>query len=112
MISAGVFPGAHLDALQPRHHDDYMRTTLTLDADVERLIQEAVHRERRPFKQIINDALRRALGPQVSRRLAKRYRVKVHQTKLRPGLDPTGFNRLADELEDEQVVARAKKDQP
>ena len=40
-----------------------MRTTLTLDPDVARLIDDAVHRERRPMKHVINDALRRALAP-------------------------------------------------
>ena len=40
-----------------------MRTTLTIDDDVARLIDEAVHRERRPMKQVVNDALRRALEP-------------------------------------------------
>lgn len=38
-----------------------MRTTLTLDDDVLRLIQDAVHRERRSMKDVVNDALRCAL---------------------------------------------------
>jgi hypothetical protein len=41
-----------------------MRTTLTLDPDVVQLLEEEKHRQRRPFKEIVNDAIRRGLGPQ------------------------------------------------
>jgi hypothetical protein len=33
--------------------------------------------------------------------------VRPHETALRPGIDVAGFNRLADELEDEAVVDKA-----
>lgn len=83
-----------------------MRTTLTLDPDVAALVEETVHRERRPMKQIINDALRRGLGE--AREPARPYHVHVHHAEVRPGLDLGGFNRLADELEDEVIVAAAR----
>jgi hypothetical protein len=79
-----------------------MRTTLTLDDDVARLVEEAVHRERRPMKQVVNDALRRALAPAVVRE--KPYELTPHESAVRPGFDPTGFNRLADELADDAVL--------
>lgn len=82
-----------------------MRTTLTLDPDVARLVEDAVHRERRPTKQVINDALRRALTAPGAH--AEPYRLKAHQSALRPGFDLAGFNRLADELEDEEIMGRA-----
>jgi predicted transcriptional regulator len=84
-----------------------MRTTLTLDPDVARLVDDAVHRERRPMKQVINDALRRALAPPSPRR--EPYRVAAHESGLRPGLDLAGFNRLADELEDAAIVDAARR---
>jgi hypothetical protein len=80
-----------------------MRTTLTLDPDVARLLDDAVHRERRPMKQIVNDALRRALGP--SSMSQQHYELVPHESSLRPGLDLSGFNRLADELEDDAITA-------
>jgi hypothetical protein len=83
-----------------------MRTTLTLDEDVARLVEEAVHRERRPMKQIVNDALRQALAPRVPRRVP--YRLTPHESAVRPGFDLAGFNRLADDLEDEAVIDRAR----
>jgi hypothetical protein len=85
----------------------HMRTTLTLDDDVAQLIDEAAHRERRPVKQIVNDALRRALAPRAARQ--QPYHLTPHESALRPGFDPAGFNRLADELEDEAVIDTARR---
>ncbi len=84
----------------------YMRTTLTLDEDVARLIEDAVHREHRPMKQVINDALRSALAPRVGRQ--EPYHLTPHESAVRPGFDPAGFNRLADELEDEAIMGKAR----
>jgi hypothetical protein len=84
-----------------------MRTTLTLDDDVAQLIDEAAHRERRPVKQIVNDALRRALAPSTSRQ--QPYRMTPHESALRPGFDPAGFNQLADELEDGAIIDSARR---
>lgn len=83
-----------------------MRTTLTLDPDVSRLIDEAVHRERRPMKQIVNDALRRALGPETR---SERVHVIAHESTVRPGIDLSKLNQLADELEDEAVMDSARR---
>jgi hypothetical protein len=79
-----------------------VRTTLTLDPDVARLVDEAAHRARTSRKQVINDALRRVLSPSPSRR--ESYHLHAHEATLQPGLDLAGFNRLADELEDEAIL--------
>ena len=83
-----------------------MRTTLTLDPDVSRLIDEAVHRERRPMKQVVNDALRRGLIPDRKR---ERLRVEAHESAIRPGLDLSKLNQLADELDDEAILDDARR---
>jgi hypothetical protein len=83
-----------------------MRTTLTLDPDVVKLLEEEVHRRRKPYKQVVNEAIRRGLSPGPARRPSKRYRVTPHEARLLPGLDRAGFNRLADELEDAAVLAK------
>lgn len=86
-----------------------MRTTLTLDPDVARMLEEEAHRQRKSFKQVVNDAIRRGLAPRAPSRPPARYRVRPHKTTLRPGIDAGSFNKLADELEDEAVVARTQK---
>ena len=84
-----------------------MRTTLTLDDDVSRLVEERVHQTRTSVKQVINDALRGALAPRPARSVP--YQVRVHHAELAPGLDLAGFNKLADELEDDAVMGRARQ---
>jgi hypothetical protein len=79
---------------------------LTLDPDVVRLLEEEQHRVRKSFKEVVNDAIRRGLAPQGRGKVRRRYRVKPHTTQLRPGIDAHGFNRLADELEEEAVVEK------
>lgn len=59
------------------------------------------------MKQVVNDALRRALAPPPPRR--QPYRLVAHDSRLRPGLDLAGFNRLADELEDAAIIDAAKR---
>jgi hypothetical protein len=83
-----------------------MRTTLTFDADVARFVDEAVHRERRPMKQVVNDALRQALGPGRDTR-EEPYILVPHESAVRAGIDLSGLNRLADELDDETSSSTA-----
>lgn len=86
-----------------------MRTTLTLDADVARLIEEEVHRRRKPFKQVVNDAIRRGLSPRAPRQGGKPFRVVPHRANLRPGLDRMAFNQRVNEWEDETVLTKRRR---
>ncbi|HHU09301.1 MAG TPA: ribbon-helix-helix protein, CopG family [Intrasporangiaceae bacterium] len=86
-----------------------MRTTLTLDDDVARLIDETMRRERRTMKDVVNQALRLSLGQGQE---IEPYTVRVHHTTLRPGIDPARMNQLADELEDETIMAKVRRDHP
>lgn len=85
-----------------------MRTTVTLDRDVEQRLRETALRTRRPFKRVLNDALRSALDA-MEPLTAGRYEVKSRPMGLRAGLDPTGFNRLADDLEAEAFLEATRK---
>lgn len=81
-----------------------MRTTITLDADVAKLVEDAMHRERRTFKAVLNDALRRGLATTGGEAEEQPFVVVPHHARLLAGWDPAGFNRLADDLEDEAVL--------
>lgn len=94
-----------LDARTGRHHDASMRTTLTLDDDLLARLKDEAHRRRMSFRDVVNEALRRGLARAAPPRKAK-VTLRSWDAKLRPGFDPHGFNRLADELEDEALVAR------
>ena len=81
-----------------------MRTTVTLDKDVERLVREAMHRSRRSFKETLNDGLRAGLGATPARAQGRRFVVKARPLRLRRGIDPADLNKLADALEVEAFL--------
>jgi hypothetical protein len=84
-----------------------MRTTLTIDADVQQLLEQETQRSRKPFKQVVTEALRRGLTRSAPR--PRKVVLKVHDSKLRPGYDPGSLNALADELEDIETIAKARR---
>ncbi len=85
-----------------------MRTTVTLDADVEHLLKDEAHRTRRSFKQVLNEAVRVALtspGPRKRRTFA----VKARPLGLKAAYHGMNLNHLAAQLEDEETLARGKR---
>jgi len=86
-----------------------MRTTVTLDEDVERLLHEAMHRSRRGFKETLNAAIRRGLSPKDAGAKRVPFVLKARPMGLRPGLDPAGLNKLADEFEVDALLTKAAK---
>ncbi|HSN93225.1 MAG TPA: hypothetical protein VLS93_18490 [Anaeromyxobacteraceae bacterium] len=76
-----------------------MRTTVTLDPDVAEKLSRLAHARRAPFKQVLNEVLRRGLSGQEPAARARPFAVKPHRSGLRPGVDALRLNQLADELE-------------
>jgi hypothetical protein len=76
-----------------------MRTTVTLDKDVEKMLRDAMHRSRKSFKETLNTALRNGLRGKPSSVKHKKFIVDASPMGLRSGIDPTSFNKLVDELE-------------
>jgi hypothetical protein len=83
-----------------------MRTTVTLDPDVERLLRQAVRRTGKSFKEVLNRAVREALAPQSPVRSGEPFRVKARPMRLRAGIDAAALNRLVDEVEIQRFVDR------
>lgn len=89
-----------------------MRTTLTIEPDVERLLKQAMHGEKQGLKQTLNAALRRGLAHHAPPRPAKAFVVEAKPMGLRAGLDPARLHELADEMELEAfatTTARLKR---
>ncbi len=75
-----------------------MRTTVTLDPEVERLLHEEQYRTKKGFKEVLNAAVRASL------QAPSRRRPKILPPRpmgLRPGIDPCDLAGPADELETE-----------
>jgi hypothetical protein len=83
-----------------------MRTTVTLDADVQQLVTQAMRERGLSFKEAVNDAIRRGLvASDVSGRS-----VEMPTYDLGPPLvDVTKALRLAGELEDQELSARVAR---
>ena len=97
---------AHIDIIQLRHHDVYMRTTLTLDADVADFLNEQARLLGKPFKQVVNDTLRRGMSPSIQEAPRLKYRVTPIDSEFLPGVDQM---RLKDLLEEEDIEHFLKK---
>jgi hypothetical protein len=84
-----------------------MRTTVTLDADVEKLIRDAMERTKKSFKRALNDAVRAGLG---ARRGAPETEpeLRARPLGLRRGLDPTRIRDLEGDLEIEEFLRKTR----
>jgi hypothetical protein len=77
-----------------------MRTTVTLDPDVEQLLRDAMQQRRQSFKETLNQAIRAGLSGAGGLGMADRPCILHAQPMgLRAGIDPGRLNQLADELE-------------
>ncbi len=80
-----------------------VRTTITLDPDVELLIRRAMGERGLSFKQAVNDAIRAGLGG--AGRAARRTAFPTHDMG-EPLVDVTKALRLAAELEDDEFARK------
>ena len=80
-----------------------MRTTVTLDPDVETYIRRAMRERGLSFKEAVNDAIRAGMTHPEH---ASRCRPFSTHDMGEPVVDITKALRLAGELEDQELVAR------
>jgi len=86
-----------------------MRTTVTLEKDVERILRDAMHRSRQSFKQTLNAAVRAGLGGRSVTAHATQFVIKARPLGLRAGIDPASFNKLADDLEVDAFLEQSSR---
>ena len=83
-----------------------MRTTLTIDSDVEQLLQREMRRTNRSMKAVVNDALRVGLGIRSKPPRAPLFEVEPHAFGFGPGIDTDRLNQLVDEMEADEVARK------
>ena len=76
-----------------------MRTTLTIDDDVARLVQEEVRRSGDSFKGTVNNLLRRGVTASRNPQPRKRFVVTPMAMGLKPGLSYDCIAELLEEAE-------------
>ncbi len=80
-----------------------MRTTITIDPDVEVLLKTAVNQQQKTLDEVLNDTLRQAL-PRTQKRQREPYVLKTRPLGIKAELDKAV--RLSDELEDEEIIGK------
>ena len=76
-----------------------MRTTLTLDEDIAAKLKAESRRTGRPFRQVVNEALREGLLTRRKNKDLPPFKVKARALGLRPGLNYDCVWKLLEEAE-------------
>lgn len=83
-----------------------MRTTVTLDPDVESMLRKEVRRRGEPFKRVLNNAIR--AGLRNMKRGDEAFEALTFDMG-KPHLDLTKAASLAADLEDEELISRLRR---
>jgi hypothetical protein len=81
-----------------------MRTTVTLDPDVRRVLEDVTKERGIPFKQAINDAIRAGLAP--SRQRKQRFVQKTYSMGAGQHFRWDKALAAADAIQDEELVRK------
>ena len=84
------------------HQDARMRTTLTLDPDIAAKAKRGAAKLRKPFREVINAALRVGLDAILAPPAAKPYRTKPRPLGLRQGFSYDNISELVAAAEGEE----------
>lgn len=88
----------------------FVRTTLTIDDDLAGILQRKSRELDKPFKELVNNALRKGLAESSTEKKHK-ITVRPHDFgSMRAGLDMDRMNQLVDELEVEDYLRKAARD--
>lgn len=86
----------------------FVRTTVTLEPDVARLLNDQAKRTRKSFKETLNDAVRLGLARvSGSPDAGEDFIVEARPMQLKAGVDAGRLNSLVDDLEAEAFIERA-----
>ena len=81
-----------------------MRTTVTLDADVQVLLKKAMRGRDASFKQVLNDAVRTGLGTRPAAKAPRWQPPMLDLGELLVGSH--NLNALSDEIEAQEQIAK------
>lgn len=76
-----------------------MRTTVTVDSDVEQMLRHAMQQSGQSFKTTLNQAVRKGLASLAPIDSDSPFVVSPQSMGLRPGIDPTQLQQMSDDLE-------------
>lgn len=77
-----------------------MRTTLTIDDSLVRILKRIAGERGESFKTAVNEALRAGIGEIEGRASRRRYRSRTRSFDILPGHDPYKLGQIGDETDD------------
>lgn len=83
-----------------------MKTTLNLDDDIADFLKEQSRIQDKTLQQVVNETLRLGMAQTSKQTAATPFRVKPNNSGFVEGIDPLHLNRLLDELEAEEFLAK------
>lgn len=86
----------------------FMRTTVTLEPDVARLLDDHAKRTRKSFKETLNAAVRMGLGRVSEATSTREFTLEARPMQLKAGLDAGRFNSLLDELDADALIEKTR----
>ncbi len=84
-----------------------MRTTATLDPEVELLLRKVMKERGVSFKKALNEAVKAGLSPR-TQPAAKPYVQKTYSLGLNPNLNWDKAQAIADAMEDEDILRKLR----
>jgi hypothetical protein len=73
-------------------------------------LKETAHRERRPFKDVVNEAIRAGLASRgKTAPKPPKFKLKSFRSRLKAGIDESRLNQLADQLEGDDFLGESLK---
>lgn len=94
-----------VDADDQKHHDAFVRTTITISDGILSELRELARQRRRPFREVLEETIQRGLSapPPPAR---KRARLRTHRVGIKPAYQGLSLNQLYDQLEAEGAGKR------
>lgn len=77
-----------------------MRTTLTLDNDVEAKLNAEMRRTGKSFKEVVNEILRIGFNARREYLASKPFKVRARKLGIRPGLNYDNIGDLLEQVEE------------
>lgn len=89
------------------HHNVIMRTTFTPAPDIADRLYDLARKSKKSLNVIVNELLRKGLREENGvKEPIKKYDVEPLRLKLRPGIDEDRLSKVAQEMDDEEMIKR------
>ena len=90
-----------LGKLPYRHHDAYMRTTVSINDALLRELRRQSVETGRPFREILEQTLAVGLAHSIKPRRPRRVKIQPHALGVKAGFQNVNLNQLYDQIEAE-----------